>query len=403
MNIIFHIDVNNAFLSWSAVKKLEEGESLDIRLIPSVIGGDEEKRHGIVLAKSNLAKSYGIKTAETLYTARKKCKDVKVFPPDFPFYQKISNRLYEYYLTFTPDVERYSIDECFLDLSDTSYLYDDILKLAYHMKEEIKNKFGFTVNIGIGNNKLCAKMAGDFSKPDKVHTLFQNEIKTKLWPLPIEDLLYIGKSSSKILRSLNVNTIGDLANINPQILKKYFKNQVNFMIDYANGIDDSKVISKNGKNKSISLSETLSEDTCDKDFLKQKLLVMSEKIGYQLRKEKLYAKTIAITIKTNYFKSLSHQKKIVNPTNNTIDLYHQALSILDDTISNYLIRNIGLRVSDLTQNKNSQISLFDSENLEDEDKTQQILDAINGKYKDLKIMPAIFYQTKNNLSKIEKK
>lgn len=392
MNIIFHIDVNNAFLSWSAIDLLNQGYKEDIRLIPSVIAGDESKRHGIVLAKSNISKQYGIKTAETLHSARSKCKDLQVFPPNFKIYKEMSNKLYEYFLTYTPDVERYSIDECFLDLSNTNFLYDDILELAYKMKEEIKNNFGFTVNIGIGNNKLCAKMAGDFSKPDKVHTLFSSEIKDKMWPLPIEDLLYIGKSTSLKLRSLNINTIGDLANANLNTLKKHFKNQTNFMIEYANGIDDSKVISKTGKNKSISLSETLEYDTNDKEFLKHKLLVMCEKIGANLRKENLYAKTIAITIKTNYFKNYSHQKKIVNQTNNTMELYKNVLDIYEDTIKNYLIRNIGVRVSDLVTYKNNQISLFDNNNSLEDDKIQEVLDNINLKYQDLKIMPAIFYK-----------
>lgn len=393
MNIIFHIDVNNAFLSWSAVYMLKNGYHEDIRLLPSVIAGDEEKRHGIVLAKSNIAKKYGIKTAETLWSARNKCKNLQVFPPNFNFYKEMSDKLYEYYLTFTPDVERYSIDECFLDLSNTNYLYDDILLLAYKMKEEIKEKFGFTVNIGIGNNKLCAKMAGDFSKPDKVHTLFSNEIKEKMWPLPIDDLLYIGKSSSKTLRSLGITTIGELANYDVNLLRKYFKNNSTFMHEYANGIDDAKVISKNGKNKSISFSETLEFDTNDIEYLKKKLLVMCEKIGIKLRKEKLYARTIAITIKTNYFKDYSQQKKIINETNNTMELYNNALDLLDIIVSNRLIRNIGVRVSDLVKFKSNQISLFESvDNQEKNDKIQEVLDDINNKYSDLKIMPAIFYK-----------
>lgn len=396
MNIIFHIDVNNAFLSWSAVYLLKESYKEDIRNIPSVIAGDESKRHGIVLAKSDISKKYGIKTAETLHSARSKCKNLQVFPPNREFYKEMSDKLYEYFLTYTPDVERYSIDECFLDLSNTSYLYDDILFLAYKMKDEIKNKFGFTVNIGIGNNKLCAKMAGDFSKPDKVHTLFLNEIKEKMWPLPIEDLLYIGKQSSKTLRSLNINTIGDLANYDINLLKKYFKNNALFMIEYARGIDDSKVISKNGKNKSISLSETLEYDTNDTNFLKKKILVMCEKIGIELRQKNLYAKTIAITIKTNYFKDYSHQKKIINETNNTMELYKNALDIFEDTIKNNLIRNIGVRVSDLISTKNNQISLFENSNNLEDDKIQEIIDDINIKYKNIKIMPAIFYDKKDD-------
>ena len=378
MNIIFHVDVNNAFLSWSAVYLLKNGYKEDIRTIPSVIAGDEEKRHGIVLAKSEVAKKQGIKTAETLHSARCKCKNLSVFPPIFDFYKETSDKLYEYFLTFTPDVERISIG--------------DILALAYDMKEEIKEKFGFTVNIGIGNNKLCAKMAGDFSKPDKVHTLFSNEIKMKLWPLPIEDLLFIGKSSSQELRKLNIETIGDLAKANPNLLYKHFKNRSSFMIEYANGIDDSKVISKNGKNKCISFSETLEFDTKDKEFLKQKLMIMCEKIGLKLRRDKLYARTIAITIKTNYFKDYSHQKKLVNETNNTMELYKNVLDILDITLSDNLIRNIGVRVSDLVKTKNSQISLFDKIPSQEDDKIQEVLDDINLKYNDLKIMPAVFYQ-----------
>ncbi len=394
MNIIFHVDVNNAFLSWSAVYLLKNGYKEDIRTIPSVIAGDEEKRHGIVLAKSEVAKKQGIKTAETLHSARCKCKNLSVFPPIFDFYKETSDKLYEYFLTFTPDVERFSIDECFLDLSNTTLLYDDILALAYNMKEEIKEKFGFTVNIGIGNNKLCAKMAGDFSKPDKVHTLFSNEIKDKLWPLPIEDLLYIGKSSSQELRSLGINTIGDLAQINPDKLKKHFKNRSTFMIEYANGVDDAKVISKTSKNKCISFSETLEFDTKDKEFLKRKLMVMCEKIGIKLRQEKLFAKTIAITIRTNYFKDYSHQKKMLNETNNTMELYQNVLDIFDITVGDNLIRNIGVRVSDLVKTRNNQISLFDNDN-KDNDKIQELVDNINNKYNDLKIMPAVFYK-KNN-------
>lgn len=391
MNIIFHIDVNNAFLSWSAVYLLKNGYQTDIRTIPSVIAGDPKKRHGIVLAVSYPAKSFGIRTPETLYTARMKCKNLQVFPPVFSFYKEMSDKLYTYFLTITPDVERYSIDECFLDLTGTNYLYDDILKLAYEMKDYIKNTFGFTVNIGIGNNKLCAKMAGDFSKPDKVHTLFSDEIKTKMWPLPIEDLLYIGKSSSSLLRKIGINTIGDLATCSPDLLKKYFKNRVFDMQEAANGKDDSQVISKNGKNKCLSYSETLENDTNDREFLKKKILHMCEKLGLRLRQDNLYAKTIAITIKTNYFQDYSHQKKILNQTNDTMELYQEALSIFEETIGSNLIRNIGVRVSDLVNYKNKQISLFEN-NSKNQDDIWKTIDSINTKYDDLKIMPAIFYK-----------
>jgi len=398
MNIIFHIDVNNAFLSWSAIYLLKNGYDTDIRKIPSCIAGDEDKRHGIVLAKSDISKKYKIKTGETLHNARLKCKDLKVFKPNFFFYREMSDKLYEYFKTITPDVERYSIDECFLDLTNTNFLYDDILELAYRIKNEIKEKFSFTVNIGIGNNKLCAKMAGDFEKPDRVHTLFKEEIETKMWPLPIEDLLYVGKSTSQELRKMGINTIGQLANYDLELLKKHFKNQAIFMKEYANGKDDSKVITKYPQKKSISLSRTLEYDTNNLEYLKKVISLMVNRIGMELRQKKLYAKTIAITLKTNDFEAYSHQKKLVNETNNTMNLLTAALELLDIILGDKIIRNIGIRVSDLSEYKNNQISLFENINKNlDDDKIQTVVDNLNFKYDSLKIMPAVFYKNDDGI------
>ena len=390
--IIFHVDVNNAFLSWTAVYLLNNGYDIDIREIPSVIGGDEEKRKGIVLAKSPVAKKYGIKTAETLYVARKKCSDLKIYPPNFEEYYRQSNNLINYLSQYTPIIEQFSVDECFMDLTDTNYLYDDILVLAYKMKKEIYEKFGFTVNIGIANNKLCAKMASDFLKPNRVHTLFDNEIKTKMWPLPIEDLLYIGKSSSEKLRSIGIKTIGDLAQTSESYLKKYFKNRSIDMIKSACGIDESPVIKDISKNKCISVSRTLEEDTIEYNKLKKILLDMCNQVGLRARKDKLYANVIAITIKTSKFRDYSHQKKVINPTNNTMDIYKTILELFDAIPKNELIRNIGVRLSDLSEEKKEQISLFDENISQTNDKIQEIVDNINQKYKNTTIMPAVFYK-----------
>ena len=183
-----HIDVNNAFLSWSAIDLLNKGYKYDIRNSYAVIGGDEKKRSGIVLAKSTSAKKLGIVTAETLYSARKKCKVLKVYPPNFKFYNEMSNKFFSLLRKYTPDIEIASIDECYLDYGKVKSLYGDEVAFAYKIKDEIKNTLGFTVNIGIANNKLCAKMASDFSKPDKVHTLYENEVKEKMYPLDVGDL-----------------------------------------------------------------------------------------------------------------------------------------------------------------------------------------------------------------------
>ena len=251
--IIFHVDVNNAFLSWTAVYLLKNGYDKDIREIPSVIAGDEKTRHGVIVAKSPIAKKYGVVSAETIYSARKKCPNLEVYPPQYDFYVEMSNKFYDYLKEYTPVIERASIDECFLDLTNTKYLYDDIMSLAYKIKNDIKENFGFTVNVGIGNNKLCAKMASDFLKPDRVHTLFMEEIKEKMWPLDVNDLLFVGKSTTGILKSIGINTIGELANANPDLLRKHFKNRSEDLIKSAYGIDDSPVVVNNHVNKCISI------------------------------------------------------------------------------------------------------------------------------------------------------
>ncbi len=386
--LIFHVDVNNAFLSWTAVDLLKNGYKQDIRKIPSIIGGDEKLRKGIVLAKSPVAKKMGVVTAETIYSARKKCRSLQVFPPKYQLYKAQSNLLHQYLSQYTNKIERYSIDECFLDMTGTSLLYPDPIKLAYQMKKEIKKKFGFTVNIGIGNNKLCAKMASDFEKPDRVHTLFQSEIESKLWPLPVSDLLMVGKQSAKVLKQLNIHTIGDLARADLKLLKRYFKSQGEFMRRSANGIDDSEVESERGKHKCISVSRTLPYDHSDPVKLKKILFTQAEEVGRQLRKQKQYTKTIAVTFKNSQFESYSHQMKLYNQTNVTDEIYKTAVTLFDRAWRQDDIRNIGIRLSDLVSGKEKQISLFETEKDEKSDKIQEVLDQIKDKYGNNSIISA---------------
>ena len=389
MRVIFHVDVNNAYLSWTAVYLLKNGYKKDIRLIPSVIGGDEDSRHGIVLAKSPVAKKLGVKSAETIYMARKKCKNLEVYPPDFSIYEEYSNKFYNYLKQYSPLIERASVDECFLDMSNTKYLYDDLEKLAYKIKDDIKNMFGFTVNVGIGNNKLLAKMASDFEKPDKVHTLYTSEIETKMWPLDVSDLLFVGKSSSKLLHSIGIDTIGDLANCDPTLLSKYYKSRVDDLINSAKGIDDSPVVNDYGDNKSISISRTLMKDTDNLNEIKKILLKLSQEIGLRARNSHLYANTIAITVRTSSFKNISHQLTLNSSTNNTMEIYEKVCELLRDIDKSESFRLLGIRLDNLTKNKTSKVSFFEEE---DNDDIQKIMDNLNTKYKNSIIMPAIFYK-----------
>ena len=393
--VIFHIDVNNAFLSWTAVKLLNEGYEIDIRTIPSIIGGDESKRHGIVLAKSPVAKKYGVKTAETIYNARKKCPNLKMYPPDHNYYNEMSKKIFGYLEKYSPNLEQVSIDECFLDMSNTNYLYDNLIDLAYKIKNEIHVKFGVTVNVGIGNNKLCAKMASDFEKPNKVHTLFIGEIKTKMWPLPVGDLFMVGRKSSEKLELLGIKTIGDLAKADINFLKKYFKSFGITMWEYANGIDNSKVINEYENNKCISVSETFEVDVDNVTRIKKILLEQTEKVTKLLRKQNCYTKTVAITIRTYDFKNFSKQIKLNNATDITNEIYEHIEKLFDNFWDGTKIRNIGVRLSNFTDKCERQLSLFETYN-DKEHELQKTLDNINEKFGDNLIITAGLLKSKND-------
>lgn len=396
--IIFHIDVNNAFLSWTAVQLLEEGYNIDIRTIPAIIAGDESKRHGIVLAKSPIAKKYGIVTAETIYQAKMKCPNLKIFSPNHEIYQRKSKQLMNYLKTFTPIMEQFSIDECFLDMTGTKYLYTNHLELAYKIKDEIKEKFGFTVNVGIGNNKLCAKMASDFEKPDKVHTLLKSEIKEKLWPLPVNDLFMCGKKTSIELNKMNIYTIKDLAEYDFQKLEKKFKSQAKYLKQAAWGIDESKVEERKDKRQSISTTRTLPHDEENKEKLKEVLFVQTEDVCRQLREQNLYASTIAIIYKDKYFKSTTVQEQLENATDNTKEILKKINSLFEKSYNNMPVRLIGVRLANLTKFKNTQVSIFDTEidNNSKEESIQKTVDKINKKFGSSLIMPASIKKLKKN-------
>ena len=396
--IIFHIDVNNAFLSWTAVQLLEEGSNIDIRTIPAIIAGDESKRHGIVLAKSPIAKKYGIVTAETIYQAKMKCPNLKIFSPNHEIYQRKSKQLMNYLKTFTPIMEQFSIDECFLDMTGTKYLYTNHLELAYKIKDEIKEKFGFTVNVGIGNNKLCAKMASDFEKPDKVHTLLKSEIKEKLWPLPVNDLFMCGKKTSIELNKMNIYTIKDLAEYDFQKLEKKFKSQAKYLKQAAWGIDESKVEERKDKRQSISTTRTLPHDEENKEKLKEVLFVQTEDVCRQLREQNLYASTIAIIYKDKYFRSTTVQEQLENATDNTKEILKKINSLFEKSYNNMPVRLIGVRLANLTKFKNTQVSIFDTEidNDSKEESIQKTVDKINKKFGSSLIMPASIKKLQKN-------
>ena len=377
---ILHVDVNNAFLSWTAVEMLKNGAEVDIRTIPAIIGGDEEKRKGIVLAKSTPAKKYGIKTAEPIYFAKQKCPNLEIYPSNFKIYRKYSNDLYNILCEYTNKIERFSIDECFLDITNFLPSGKKDLDIAYEIHSRVKQELGFTVNIGVAPNKLLAKMASDFEKPDKIHTLYEAEIPTKMWPLTIADLFMVGKKSIPKLEQLGIKTIGDLASRNKQDIEKLFGKFGKTIWEYANGIDLSEVNSEPEEPKCIGNSATLPKDLSNIEKIEEVLLALTEQTTYRLRKHNLLTSTIGVQIRTNEFKNFSHQKTLLTPTDSTKIIYETAKEVLKELYKGQPIRLIGIKVDKLTSPNAQQISLFDTPKNEKQQKLDKALDNIKEKY-----------------------
>lgn len=381
--IIFHIDVNSAYLSWTSVENLRTGAGSDLRKIPAIIGGDESSRHGVVLAKSIPAKTFGIRTGEPVASARKKCPNLVMAPPDHEMYKKYSRRLMQFLHTLTPDLEQVSIDECYLDFTGIAHRYSSPTAAAAEFKDEIHKRFGFTVNVGISSNKLLAKMASDFQKPDRVHTLFPHEIQKKMWPLPVEELFMAGHSSVDTLHKLGIRTIGELANADVALLESHLKSHGQMLWKYANGLDDSPVNSAPSEAKGIGNSTTLSQDAITEKEACAVLLKLSESVSLRLQKAGVIAGNVCVEIKYSTFVKSSHQMPAEPPTNTCKDIYRIACSLFHTLWNGTPIRLLGIRTSKLLPDDTPiQLSIFDLEKPESEKQKRlnAALDTIKQRY-----------------------
>lgn len=383
--VILHIDVNNAFLSWTATYMLKKGYKYDIRNRYAIIAGDESQRRGIVLAKSNPCKKCGVVTAEAIYSARRKCPYLEIYKPNYKLYKYFSDKMYNYLCQYTDIIERYSIDECFLDYTGSMKLFGDPVKIAYKIKDDIYKMFGFTVNVGVGNNKLLAKMASDFEKPNKVHTLFSNEVEIKMFPLNVDDLFMVGKASSKKLHAMGINTIGELAVYDEDKLTRIFKSMGKMMHEYANGIDNSPVYYEREAAKSISSSTVLPYNYHDIVMIHDVIHSLSCEIGRKLRDNKRYADTIGVWIKYSYFEKYSKQLKLDFSISTDEEIYNNACKIFDDLWDHDNgIRSVCVFISGLSSERKKQLSIFDMDvnNMEEDNKLQKVIDDIRNKYGD---------------------
>lgn len=379
--VIFHIDVNSAYLSWIAARQMHDGATVDLRDIPSVIGGDELSRHGIVLAKSMSAKAYGIKTGNPLRMARQQCPNLTVVPPDYRLFHKASKAMVTLLKEYSPKIQQFSVDECFLDYTNATHLFGPPIEAAHTIGNRIKNELGFTVNIGISNNKLLAKMASDFQKPNGVHTLFPSEIQSKMWGLPVGELFMCGHKTTAKLNRLGILTIGQLAQASPLLLENHLKSFGLLLHAYANGRDSSEVRKSNFEVvKGIGNSTTVPFNVTDRKDARLVLLSLCESIGLRLRHGGYCAGLAAVSIVNTEFGHHSHQRKLDVATDATSYLYVIVMELFDALWDGAPIRKLGVRVSELQDNTYYQQSLFTSFDFDRHKQLDRCMDDLRNKY-----------------------
>ena len=358
--VIFHVDANSAFLSWTAAYKLKVlGESQDIREVPSVVAGDKESRHSIILAKSTPAKKYGIQTGEPLFQALEKCPDLVVVQPDYSLYVEASRHFVAMLRQFSPAVEQYSIDEAWVDMTGTERLWGPPRIAAEKMRRRIWEELGFTVNVGISSNKILAKMAGDFEKPNKVHTLFPEEVEAKFWPLPVRDLFLVGAATERKLKQLGIYTIGDLAKADRAVLKKRLGKHGETIWHFANGRNADAVVPEPAENKGYGNSTTTPRDVTTHAEAYRVLLSLCETVASRMRRDEKCGRCVTIHLRTNAFEHSSHQTVLHGSTNITTEIFDAACRLFDEVWDGMTpLRQLGVQMTRLSQEPYQQFNLF---------------------------------------------
>ena len=358
--VIFHVDANSEFLSWTAAYRVRVlGESLDLREVPSVIAGEKASRHSIILAKSTPAKKYGIQTGEPLFQAMEKCPELIVAPPDYSLYVEASRHFVEMLRQFSPMVQQYSIDEAWVDMTGTQRIFGAPRLAAEKMRQRIWDELGFTVNVGISSNKLLAKMAGDFEKPNKVHTLFPEEMESKMWPLPVRDLFLVGSATEKKLKGLGIYTIGDLAKTDLAVVKKRLGKHGETIWHYANGRNADMVTPEPEENKGYGNSTTTAEDVVTDSHAHQVLLSLCETVAMRMRQDGKCGRCVSVHLRSNEFHHYSHQALLHGATNITSELFEVACQIFNEVWDGQTpLRQLGVQVTRLSDEPYQQYDLF---------------------------------------------
>jgi len=398
--LIFHVDVNSAFLSWEAADRVSKGQD-DLRLIPSAIGGERDKRTGVILAKSIPAKNRGVKTGEPVALALRKCPELYLARPNFSLYERCSHAFMDICSEYAPVLEKYSIDECFLDMTGTGKIYPDPVAIAYEIKDRIRSELGFTVNIGISDIKVLAKMASDFEKPDKVHTLFYSEIREKLWPLPVRSLFTVGGSTAERLERMQIKTIGELARHELAFVQSIVGVKMGEQIhSFANGNDESEVVRTPEDAKGYSVSTTLENDVTSHDTAHDILFALTDSVSARMRADGAKTQCVGVTIRDNYFHNKSHQITLPEPTDLTLEIYETGKRLFSELWDGHTpLRLIGLSLTGVTRDEPVQLTMFPDEKKEKGRKVDKTIDDIRSKFGSGTIMRGTSYSTSYDVGK----
>ena len=375
--LIFHVDVNSAFLSWEAARRVREGGA-DLRLVPSAVGGDPEDRTCVVLAKSIPAKRFGVRTGEPVSMALRKCPGLVLAPPDFRLYDRCSCALMDVCHQFSPAVERFSIDECFLDMTGTGLLYPDPLDAAYALKDRIRDELGFTVNVGVSSNKFLAKAASDFEKPDRVHALWPGDLEDRLWPLSVGELFSVGQATAARLTGAGIRTIGDLARADLKRLQAVTGTSMGRRLHrYATGEDDSPVLADPAEAKGYSISTTFREDLTEMSAARLVLLDLADSVTARMRADAKRAGGVSVTLRSSDFRDRSHQTRLSEPTDVTDEVCETARRLLAEAWNGRTpLRLLGIALTHLTSEDALQLSLFSDERRERARRMDKAVDAL---------------------------
>ena len=374
---ILHVDLNNFYASVECLYRPE------IRDKPVIVCGDAEARHGIVLAKNQIAKSAGVKTGDVIWEAKLKCPGLVSVSADFHKYIRFSRMARKIYVDYTDQIEAFGIDECFLDVTGSLKLFGSGSDIANTIRTRFREELGLTASAGVSWNKIFAKLGSDMKKPDATTVITEENFRDKVWPLPVGDLLYVGRATRQKLQNRGIYTIGDLANRDVHRLRLLLGVWGETLWSFANGLDSAPV-RLNGEEsivKSVGNSTTTVRDLVNDTEVKLIIYVLAESVAARLRKHGLKCRTVAISVRSNDLYSFERQGKLLIPSFLSDEIAEKAMELFK---SNYRwdkpIRSLGVRGADLvTANGHVQIDLFDGDNLETET-LEQTIDTIRKRF-----------------------